>query len=390
MPRNLTKILAGFLLLLLALFMSAKAASAAPQELQFHYFYINLCESCREADDTIQYYKELLQDSDEGYDFRFFSYNIAGQDSLELMQAYCAAYKVPPDLQEAPLLFIGDLYFTGPEEIQRGLQDLQENLEAAAAPPRFAGTASADGAAGIVERFNNFKFFNVAAAGFVNGLNPCSLSMLLFLLSLLLARKDIHIAVISGSFLAGKFAAYLLLGTVLYRFFSAIDMQAYQIVLKTALGIFLAILVFLNILDYFNARNEQYGRIKNQLPPRLRKLNHAMISRFNKITDLRALTAAAALLGIIISVGEFLCTGQVYLATIIYLLQSDAVLSFKAFSYLFLYSLFFIIPPALVILFIARTRKLMGMSEAVRKRMPLIKLLTTAVLLIAGVLVILN
>ena len=114
-----------------------------------------------------------------------------------------------------------------------------------------------------------------------------------------------------------------------------------------------------------------------------------MESPSNGLKTLRSLILAAGVLGMVISAGEFLCTGQVYLATIIYLLQTGSSFTLKALMYLVVYSFAFIIPAAVALVIINHTRKLMGLSESLRSHLPLIKLLTAAVLLISGAIVIL-
>jgi cytochrome c biogenesis protein CcdA len=83
--------------------------------------------------------------------------------------------------------------------------------------------------------------------------------------------------------------------------------------------------------------------------------------------------AAIFALGVLVSAGEFLCTGQIYLATILYLLRTGtgSVLAFSAFL---CYTLAAALPPALLVILCHKGKQAMALSDFVRNRMPAIKI----------------
>jgi cytochrome c biogenesis protein CcdA len=247
--------------------------------------------------------------------------HIAETENVGLLQEYFEAYEIPSDKRNVPILFSGSNYYVGYEEIQKGLSDIVQKLEEGKFEQLKLIEGTSVGADILKTSFDTFKAFNVFLIGLVNGLNPCSLSMLLFLLSLVVARQDIKVLRIGISFIIGKFLTYILIGTLLHGFFSEIQMNRYNILLKSTLGLFVLIMAYLNIRDYFNAKNERYTEIKNQLPSGIKKLNHQIISNIVSKNSGIILVIAGGVLGIIVSVGEFLCTGQVYLATMLYILR---------------------------------------------------------------------
>ena len=91
------------------------------------------------------------------------------------------------------------------------------------------------------------------------------------------------------------------------------------------------------------------------------------------------------------SLGEFLCTGQIYLATIVTVLQSEPLsgLRSKALLFFVLYDIGFILPLLLLLFAMAKGKDSMELSEAVRSRMPLIKIISAAILAAIGIVVIL-
>ena len=80
------------------------------------------------------------------------------------------------------------------------------------------------------------------------------------------------------------------------------------------------ILAILYLIDFVNVKRKQYGKIRMQLPTALRKWNHERIEKASKI-NAKWMIPAAVVLGIMISAGEFFCTGQVYLAAILYMMK---------------------------------------------------------------------
>ena len=203
----------------------------------------------------------------------------------------------------------------------------------------------------------------------------------------LLLVKSVNIKKIGFDFIFSKFIMYLLLGTVMYNLLAFIPTESYIIITKVILGILIFGIALFNILDYFAAKHEKYGKIKMQLPSNLRDLNYKMIKKFTATNNKKKLVLVSMLLGMLISIGEFLCTGQLFLTTIVYVLKADSNLSLKAFIYLLVYVIAFIIPISIIFILIAKTKELFEISERIRESMPLVKLLTAFVLLVLGALI---
>ena len=75
---------------------------------------------------------------------------------------------------------------------------------------------------------------------------------------------------------------------------------------------------------------------------------------------------------------------KLFLTTIVYVLKSDSSMSLKAFIYLLIYVIAFIIPISVIFILIAKTKELFEVSERIRESMSFIKLLTAIVLIILG------
>jgi cytochrome c biogenesis protein CcdA len=218
------------------------------------------------------------------------------------------------------------------------------------------------------------------AAGLVGGLNPCALSMLLLLLTVLFNLKANAVRC-AAVFLCAKFVTYLLIGTLLLGAFQAWNPQWLQLAAKIALTALAAVLILFNLRDAWMARRERYGEIINQLPAPMRRGLQARIHQALE-RPFGPLTLMVAMLGVLVAAGEFLCAGQVYLATLLAAIQTGNHFS-TLFPMLVGYCLMFIAPSAVLSFTVARGQALHTVSEFVRRRMPLIKLVTALFLTLA-------
>lgn len=343
------------------------------------YFYFSVCAQCQEAEKALNEMAAAFKNKNLP-DVRM--YNVEDSNNYQLLDKYYEEYRVPEENRIMPVLFAGSEYYAGKKQITEGLKSLIKKDSIGSTP--LLKTDSGDNTAAEM-KLSSLGMINVFFTGLINGFNPCSLSMLLFLVSLLLARKA-SVVKMGLSFAAGKFIMYLLLGTVLFSLLGRLHGGWFNSGVKIFLIIFMFVIALLNVNDFFAARKEKYGDIKNQLPKGLRKFNHDKIKRFLEIADNRALILFCFFLGTIISVGEFLCTGQMYLATIALVVQSDSRLNSMAFLYLFVYVAAFILPLLAVIFLISRGKDTFQLSEALRARLPLIKAVSACMFFLFGVL----
>ncbi len=151
-----------------------------------------------------------------------------------------------------------------------------------------------------------------------------------------------------------------------------------------------AILIFIvfNAMDFFAAKSQSYDRIKLQLPSGIRGLNHRWIKLASGIDNPAALSWFSFFLGSATSVGEFLCTGQIYLTTILYVLHSQTVLNVRAFLYFIEYNAAFITPLLIISFLIFKGKEVFDVSEFIRSKMHYIKLINIIIFIALGLFVI--
>lgn len=351
------------------------------------FFYVTACEACEKLKAVL---KELKPSYGIDYNGEYVSsrvniieYNAGEMESLNLSKLYFKAYDVPEKDQLVPLIFIGNKYFSGGKT---GIGELEKTIkkgEGTRTPVKISGGAVLD--SGV--KLSGYSYAGIFFTGLINGLNPCSLSMLLFFFSLLLARS-IHVLKYGLAFITGKFITYLALGTVAYNLFLYMDglwLHEFQNAVKFILLAVIAIFTVMNIKDFFAARKENYGNVRLQLPSRLRKMNHKWIQKLTSCHNAKLLLIMCFSLGIMISAGEFLCTGQIYLATIIFVLKSSRTLNLQAVSSFITYVLAMMIPLLAVTFIIQKGKELLELSEIIRGRLPLIKLINAIIFLLFAV-----
>lgn len=195
----------------------------------------------------------------------------------------------------------------------------------------------------MAARFSGFSFITIAAAGLLDGINPCAFTTIIFFVSYLalVGRKDRELLMVGAAFTLAVFLTYLALGlglSTIIKSFGAISLIGKIIYAGTAL--ICAILAVLSLWDYFKIRQGKLAEIALQLPSWLKQRIHQTIRTRSRMSGY---VAAAFVAGVLVSVFELACTGQVYLPTIVFM-TGVAEARTSAIAYLILYNLMFIVP----------------------------------------------
>lgn len=341
------------------------------------------CAECVKVEDVLADLPAAIRSGDIDSSIRIIRYSISDSRSARMMRDYCSYFSVPSIDQETPLLLGGREYLQGYDEIRDRLPDLLVSGECIGTVVLPSGIES-----GINDAVEVVAWYTVLGIGLVNGVNPCAASMLLLFLSLLLANRKwlLHIGF---AFAIGKLAGFLLLGTLLYRILDSIDYSVFGLAAKILFLALAVTMIALNLNDYFAAKKERYGHIVLQLPRSLRKMNHRLIRALSSAHTKGWIVAGSLTLGFLLSFGEFLCTGQLYLATILGMVHTSGLRQDAALGYLLLYSTAFVIPVAAVSILIYKGQGILNLTEFFRRHEALIKLINAGVYLVFGILMLL-
>ncbi len=278
------------------------------------------------------------------------SYSMEDDESKELNAWLGEKYGVPEDKRlSTPMIFVGDEVLIGEEANLENLAEAVSQYTSTGAARTWEDFDPEEAQEDILNPFKEWGVLTILGAGLIDGLNPCAFATLVFFISYMTftGRRGRDILFVGGAFALGVFLTYLLVGVGLLKavqslsFFTALGRWVY---LVTAL--LCVVLAAFTFRDYLKARKGQTGEMTLKLPVSLRR-------RINKViregAQARAFVAMALVTGFVVSLIELACTGQVYLPTIVYVL-SVPELAARAFLYLVLYCLMFIVP--LVVVFV--------------------------------------
>lgn len=330
-------------------------------------FVTEACGECRKAEKALALFPKELEIEGAASKVEVKTFSVAQPQNAGMLQAFFRAYKVPLEKQQVPILFLAENWFSG----------------VAAIEAEAAGALRAGGGLGFAyprqeEGEIGLSLWSTAVVGFLNGWNPCALSMFLLLLSLVLsAGKGMRYGAL---YLCGKLAAYFGMGFALFRLAGAVDFKALSGVRMAGvflLAVFCGVFALLNFLDFFAALRQEYGKIRLQLPKKLRALQQRQISKWAQSGG-KFPALVFLLLGTAVSAGEFLCTGQVYLATIFYLAQKGT----GTLWHFGIYAVAMCLPSALLLFWAGRGKRALELSELSRKRLPWVKLATAVAFLV--------
>ncbi len=350
----------------------------------FVYFYTSSCSDCNNTEDFLKTlsasYQPNISEKAEQSPLVIDHKNITQENNLALLQSLFEFYDVPESEREVPVMFYSKGYISGYDNIKENIEKIIIEGEALNfSHDRLNSEIN-------VKSLTQKNIPGIFLTGLINGINPCSMSMLFLLLSLVISKKS-NIMKFGFSYIAGKMVAYFSFGIATYNIISIVDSAAFRNV-QYGISIFVVImsliLALLNFRDAYWAKKEEYNNVKMQLPGSLRKYNHRIIAFFAGKADSGWAVVIIFLLGAIISLGEFLCTGQIYVATIVYLAQNTSGLTGSTVFSFVLYVLAASIPLIILVILINRTKQLLLVSEFVRRHLPAIKIIFGVTFLIFG------
>lgn len=305
------------------------------------YFYQTGCKECSRVEADLTYLRSKYPQ------LQITEFNIFDHADL----AEWMTERIDPKLSfQSPALFIGDHVLFGEDILLENITPILETYLEDGTDPVWLDFDPEEGRASIVERFENMGWLAVVAAGLIDGINPCAFATLIFFVSYLTlsGRTGKEVLFVGGAFTLGVFVAYLAVGLGLYQLLEllgeTLDLIAQIVYLITA--VFCLVLAVMSFLDYRRAKSGEVGDMLLVLPEPLRNRINATI---RKGRNTQSYVAGAFGAGLLISMLELACTGQVYLPTIIFV-SSIPGLRLKALLFLILYNLLFILP--LVIIFI--------------------------------------
>jgi len=311
---------------------------------------------------------------------------IGEEENLVLAEALGRFLGVPKEKRlVAPSIFIGRDYLIGDEVTLEALRKLVDKYKITGAPPIWEVDEATLAAARqeIVGRFTSFALTTVAMAGLVDGVNPCAFATIIFLVSYLgfIGRSGREILGVGISFALAVFLTYFLIGLGLFRFVEQLSfMPVVARVVYIGTGGLALVLGLVSLWDFRKCLKGEAEDMALQLPRFLKRRIHKVIREEART---RNYMIAAFVTGFFISLLELVCTGQVYLPTIIYVTRIPGMV-WHGVAYLLWYNLFFILPLVVVFLLVYYGVTSEELARFMRRHVAAVKLATAVLFFVLG------
>lgn len=313
------------------------------------------CPACRRIEAGIL--PDVLEHFGEQIDFRKW-------DVSELAHVLrLLAYQDALDLREDhPVLIVVDYQtaLPGVSAIENRLREAIEVALTARMDPAFEAPVpipvpdANTGVASGQSRMDTFGFPAILAAGLIDGLNPCAIAALTFLMSLLAAAKvkGSRVLLLGLPYCLAAFLTYMLLGLGLLRAFHLFHaMPLIRWVVEILLIAGLVLLAALSFRDAWRfGRSHRADAVQVKLPKSVMRLSHAIMRRGVRT---RHLVLGGFVSGMAVTAVESVCTGQLYVPTLALMIRlAGSAGSRKAWGYLLAYNTMFMVPLVTVFLLV--------------------------------------
>ncbi len=359
------------ILLLALLAVSATDVNTQNATYEVAYFYVEACSDCQRVEN------EGLLDELRAQGVDVQTYDIQKDENDKLFLQFTVAYNTRDTY---PILFAGNDVYSGYPDIRDGIRD-GDILKSAERPLLDVDQVNLDD---LLNLEGLSGLFTIIVAGLIDGINPCAIAMLLMFISMVGFIKDKRaLLIVSITYIGAIFLTYFAIG--LFVLTALQTLSAVEIISRILYILFALLSFFLFLItfqDYLATRKQEYGKVKNQLPSRLKKFNQRLMEKFTTIFEQEEnrfkryfyVIGIPFLIGVVIAVTEALCTGQIYIV-ILFSIRTTAPLLGR--FYLLVFNLMFIVPLIIIAIIAIQTKNVMAVSDAIRRRMPLIKLVTS-------------
>jgi cytochrome c biogenesis protein CcdA len=260
---------------------------------------------------------------------------------------------------QTPLFYLGGKFLTAEGKLSDNLRGfIAEGIK----KKSVLGISPVD----LVAYFKSFVPAAVIFAGLSDGINPCAFTVIVFFISFLALQgyRKRELILIGLVFILTVFLTYLGIGLGIFNFFySFAGFWVVARLLNIIIGSLSLILGIFAIYDFieFKKTGSTEGLIL-QLPKPIKECIHKVVGFFYRkslqekqkksklaLPTLGRLLLSALVTGFLVSLLEAVCTGQVYLPAISFVLKSTT-LKLEALGYLLLYNIMFIAP--LIVIFV--------------------------------------
>ncbi|MGN0866876.1 MAG: cytochrome c biogenesis CcdA family protein [Oligosphaeraceae bacterium] len=268
-------------------------------------------------------------------------------EGLVYMERVRTRFQIPEDAKNlTPLVAWGSGYLHGRTATAEELLDI---LQQETQPPWWLREIQEAERQATLQKadtlLTRLTWTMILNAGLADGINPCAFATIVFLVSYLLylKRRRSFVLAVGACFCLGVFLSYLLYGVSLGFLVHLLNkIPLAKVLLYAVFGALGLLFFFLHLRDTLRFRkNRRVADMEMGLGVQTHRKIHGRIHSWAKLPDHLAIPAAI-LLGCLISAMELACTGQVYLPTIVAIMDNG--FQPRAFRMLLAYNVAFILP----------------------------------------------
>lgn len=343
---------------------------ASPQNITVYYFVAEGCEHCIRVENYInaikmQYPYVVFQ--------RFDVFN--NDTTIELFIALTEGFNITEENREVPAVFLGDTCLIGEEAITQKLESLI--LE-------YSSGKYYDKASEIIKHFIegyrpslSLPFITTAiTAAIASSLNPCTFAAIISLIGYVFqGSSSKRVLLMCGAFIIGILVFYLGAGLILIHAIGILRYFHSPIMLRYLFGSIAIVFSILEFKEFFF-----YGRgLSLEHPGLLNRIFNKYSQNINIIVGF--------ILGMIISIISFSCTGPIYISVLIYPLLKTG-LTLEGFLLLILYNLIIILPLIIILLLVYFGRSVLEIDAWRIEKRRYMRLIAGVLLLMVGIVII--
>jgi hypothetical protein len=353
----------------LIIFLLVFHTAAVPLTIKF--FGSTTCGECMEIRES------LLKPIAEKYKnkLNLITYDTESDSGLAMLVKTEKEFGVSSDA--AQMLFFPDTFLSGYNDIMKLADTMIEsriNGTAVIEKKHDTSSTNTDLTTILKNKSTNWGFFaGTVATGLADGINPCAIATMIFLISFLATRKKkkTEILTIGLTYTAAVFLTYFSMGMGLKSILE--NIKGYylvsQIIRWGAFTLAAAVAVF-SFKDALAFRKSADTKdISLQLPTAVKMRIHKIISGNLSGTSL---VIGSIITGFLVTILEAICTGQMYLPYIVAMTQKET-LRLNGYLYLALYNFLFVLPLLIVMILAYFGMKWSDLAKKTQKSMVWLK-----------------
>lgn len=325
-----------------------------------YFFETDRCLSCIEVKEELSKYPDI----------KLKTYNIGKEEDRDFLYQLAEEHNIEiGKLLQTPIIVYNDEFYIGQNDAMNNLIPLIQNKDSS-------------------DENSKVSFFLSLLTGLLNGFNPCSIAMYLYVVTLVTSNYDNKGKMLRYIllYILSIYLSYILVGLLLSKGYMQIESfgKTGQI-LQILMGALFLILAVYYFKDYLILKLNKKEQLKTQLGGRARLIME------NK---LKQSIASGSILspilgGILVAILGFSCTGQIYIATLFYALSKETV-SANMILYLLFYNMMIVLPLLVFTFLIYKGKKMFKISLAMSKRLKEIKLITSIFFALVSIYIFVN